>query len=158
MTTEQFTRLTREDFHKQAEALRPETRMLIDGKLVNAKSGKKFETINPANDEVVAAVPLGDVEDVELAVASARKAFKSGVWSRMEPRARMEVMSRFADLISENALQFGLLDSLDVGKPIMDMVGVNGDVAAAALTVRYFGEAIDKIEGIVTTTAATAFH
>ncbi|MBI3798425.1 MAG: aldehyde dehydrogenase family protein [Deltaproteobacteria bacterium] len=158
MSAEQFQRLTREDFHQQAAALRPETRMLIDGKLVNAKSGKNFETVNPASDEVVATIPLGDVEDVELAVASARKAFKSGVWSRMEPRARMEVMYRFADLISENALQFGLLESLDVGKPIVDLLGANGDVAAAALTVRYFGEAIDKIEGTVTTTAADTFH
>jgi gamma-glutamyl-gamma-aminobutyraldehyde dehydrogenase len=158
MPIEQLAGLTREDFHQRAAALRPETRMVIDGKLVDAKSGKKFETVNPANDEVLAAVPLGDVEDVELAVASARKAFKSGVWSRMEPRARMDVMYRFADLITENALRFGLLESLDVGKPIMDMLDANGDVAASALTIRYFAEAIDKIEGVVTNTAPTAFH
>jgi acyl-CoA reductase-like NAD-dependent aldehyde dehydrogenase len=91
-------------------------------------------------------------------VASARAAFKSGVWSRMEPRARMQVMYRMADLITKNALRLGLMDSLNVGKPIADMVSANGDVAAAALTFQFFGEAIDKIEGAVTTTAPNAFH
>ena len=47
--------MTREDFHKAAADLKPDTRMLIDGKLVEARSGKKFETINPANDQVIAA-------------------------------------------------------------------------------------------------------
>jgi acyl-CoA reductase-like NAD-dependent aldehyde dehydrogenase len=146
------------DFHQQASALRPETRMVIGGKLVDAKSGRRFETTNPANDETLASVPSGDAEDVDLAVASARAAFKAGVWSRMDPRARMQVMYRMADLITENALPLGLMDSLNVGKPIAEMLSANGEVAAAAMTFRYFGEAIDKIEGTVTTTAANAFH
>jgi acyl-CoA reductase-like NAD-dependent aldehyde dehydrogenase len=50
------------------------------------------------------------------------------------------------------------MDSVNVGKPIADMLNANGDVAAAALTFRFFGEAIDKIEGVVTTTAPNAFH
>src|ERR1700722_7919833 len=146
------------DFHQQASALRPETRMVIGGELVDAKSGRRFETTNPANDETLASVPSGDAEDVDLAVASARAAFKAGVWSRMDPRARMQVMYRMADLITENALPLGLMDSLNVGKPIAEMLSANGEVAAAAMTFRYFGEAIDKIEGTVTTTAANAFH
>jgi acyl-CoA reductase-like NAD-dependent aldehyde dehydrogenase len=152
------TQAPTQDFHQQASALRPETRMVIDGKLLDAISGQRFETINPANDETLASVPLGGVEDVDLAVASARAAFKSGVWSRMEPRARMQVMYRMADLITKNALRLGLMDSLNVGKPIADMVSANGDVAGAALTFQFFGEAIDKIEGAVTTTAPNAFH
>ncbi len=158
MTTEQIAALTREEFHRMAAELKPETRMFIDGEFVNAKSAQQFETINPANDEVIASVPLGGPEDVDLAVASSRKAFKSGVWSRMEPRARASVMYRFADLIEQHCLELGLLESIDVGKPIQDVVGANGDVAAAALTFRYFGETIDKIEGIVTNTAQNAFH
>ena len=146
------------DYRQHASALRPETRMVIGGKLVDAKSGRRFETTNPANDETLASVPSGDAEDVDLAVASARAAFKSGVWSRMDPRARMQVMYRMADLITGNALPLGLMDSLNVGKPIAEMLSANGEVAAAALTFRYFSEAIDKIEGTVTTTAANAFH
>jgi acyl-CoA reductase-like NAD-dependent aldehyde dehydrogenase len=152
------TQAPAQDFHQQAAALRPETRMIVDGKLADARSGRQFETVNPANNETLASVPLGDAVDVDLAVASARAAFRAGAWSRMEPRARMQVMYRMADLITENALRLGLMDSLNVGKPITDMLNPNGEVAAAALTFRFFGEAIDKIEGSVTTTASNAFH
>jgi len=149
---------TREDFHKAAAGLKPDTRMLIDGKLVEAKSGRKFETVNPANDQVIAAVPSGDVADVDAAVASCRKAFKSGVWSRMEPRRRMEVMYRWAGLVDKHALELGLMESIDVGKPIRDVLGEQGDIAASSLTIRFFAEAIDKVEGAVTNTASSAFH
>src|ERR1700689_3400793 len=157
MTTLQ-TQAPTQDFHQQAVALRPETRMVIDGKLVDAISGRRFETVNPAKDETLASVPLGDAEDVDLAVASARAVFRTGAWSRMEPRARMQVMYRMADLIAEYGLRLGLMDSLNVGKPIADMLNPNGEVAAAAFTFRFFGEAIDKIEGSEITTASNAFH
>jgi gamma-glutamyl-gamma-aminobutyraldehyde dehydrogenase len=94
MSIQDLVAFSKEEFREAAAALAPDPRMLIDGELVNAKSGKRFETINPASDEVVATVPLGGVEDVDLAVSSARKAFQSGVWSRIAPRARMEVMYR----------------------------------------------------------------
>jgi len=158
MTLEQIGTLTKENFRRLASEVRPETRMFIDGHLTDAKSGKRFESVNPATDKVIASVPLGGPEDVDLAVAVARRAFKSGVWSRMEPRARAEVLYRFADLIEQHRLELGLLESLDVGKPITDVLGANGDVAAAALTFRFFGETIDKIEGLVTSTAHSAFH
>jgi acyl-CoA reductase-like NAD-dependent aldehyde dehydrogenase len=156
MKAEQAKAFTTEDFHRHAARLKPETRMLIDGELLDSLSGERFESTNPANGEVVASVPLGTVEDVDRAVASARRAFKSGVWSRREPRARMEVLYRFARMIEERALEFALLDTLDVGKPISDTL--TGDVPAAALTFQYFGETIDKIEGTVTATASDAFH
>ena len=68
--------------------------MLIDGELVDARSGQRFETVNPATGDVIASVPQGDAADVDRAVTAARRAFKSGVWSRLEPRARMEVLYR----------------------------------------------------------------
>jgi hypothetical protein len=79
------TQAPAQDFHQQAAALRPETRMIVDGKLADARSGRQFETVNPANNETLASVPLGDAVDVDLAVASARAAFRAGAWSRMEP-------------------------------------------------------------------------
>ena len=118
MNAEKAKALTYDDFRRSAAALKPETRMFIDGTLVDARSGDRFETINPANGQVLATVPTGTVEDVDLAVASARKAFKSGVWARLEPRARMKVLYRLVQLIDEHALGFALLDSLDVGKPV----------------------------------------
>jgi acyl-CoA reductase-like NAD-dependent aldehyde dehydrogenase len=156
MNAKNASALTHDDFRRYAADLKPETRMFIDGELVDTRSGDRFETVNPANDEVLASVPAGTLEDVDHAVESARKAFRSGVWAAKEPRARMEVLYRLARLIDDHALQFALLDSLDVGKPVLEML--TGDVPAAALTFQYFGETIDKIEGIVTNTASDAFH
>jgi acyl-CoA reductase-like NAD-dependent aldehyde dehydrogenase len=96
-------------FQAQAEALRPETRMLIDGELIEAASGRRFETSNPANDEVIASVPMADTAEVDRAVGSARRTFRQGVWSRMEPRQRMKVMCRYAELIDAHALELALL-------------------------------------------------
>jgi len=156
MNVKNASALTHDEFRRYAAALKPETRMFIEGELVNTNSEARFETVNPANGQVLATVPAGSSEDVDLAVASARQAFKSGVWARMEPRARMEVLYRLARMIDEQALEFALLDSLDVGKPVLEML--TGDVPAAALTFQYFGETIDKIEGVVTNTASDAFH
>jgi acyl-CoA reductase-like NAD-dependent aldehyde dehydrogenase len=156
MHIDQAKLLSFTDLQRYAGALQPETRMFIDGGLCDALSGKRFETVNPATSEVIASVPSADVDDVDRAVRSARRSFRSGIWSRLEPRARMEVLHRFAVLIDDHALEFGLLDTLDVGKPIMDMVA--GDVPAASLTFRYFAEAIDKIEGVVTNTQSDVLH
>jgi len=156
MNSEKARALTYDDFRRCAAALKPETRMFINGELVVTRSGDRFESVNPANGQVLASIPAGTVADVDRAVESARKAFKSGVWAGKEPRARMEVLYRLAKLIDDHALEFALLDSLDVGKPVLEML--TGDVPAAALTFQYFGETIDKIEGVVTNTASDAFH
>ena len=156
MNLDQAKKLDKKAFHKYADKLKFETRHFIDGKFVASKKGRVFESINPATGHVLAEVTRGDANDVDLAVKAARKAFKSGVWSRMAPRARMEVMYRYADLIREHALEFALLDTLDMGKPVSEMLNI--DVPGAANTFQFFGETIDKIEGIVTNTAPTEFH
>ena len=61
--------------------------MLIDGKLVQAASGKTFEVYNPATGSVIANVPEGDKHDVDLAVAAARRAFDDGRWAKIGPAA-----------------------------------------------------------------------
>jgi acyl-CoA reductase-like NAD-dependent aldehyde dehydrogenase len=156
MNLEQARALDKKGLQKYAGKLKPESRMFIDGKFVDAKKGRKFETINPATGEVIASVARGDASDVDAAVKAARKAFKSGVWSRMAPRDRMSVMYKFAKLIEDNALEFALLDTTDMGKPISEMLNI--DIPGAVMTFNYFGETIDKIEGTVTSTAASEFH
>ncbi|GIK97288.1 MAG: aldehyde dehydrogenase [Alphaproteobacteria bacterium] len=156
MNLDQAKKLDKKALHAHAARLKPETRNFIGGQFVAAKTGATFETYNPATGEVLAEVTRSDASDVDAAVAAARQAFKSGVWSRMAPRDRMSVIYRFAQLIEENALQFALLDSIDMGKPISEMLNI--DVPGAAMTFQFFGEAIDKIEGQVTNTAATEFH
>ena len=95
-----------------------ETRLLIDGKFVDAAKGGRFVTTNPANGEALAEMSAATAEDIDRAVAAAKQAFRSGVWSRMAPRQRMEVLYRFADLVDENAEQLAVLETLDMGKPI----------------------------------------
>ncbi len=156
MNVESALTLKHADWKKRAADLKVETGCFIDGKFVKSKGGDVFESINPTTGEVIAEVARGQEADVDAAVAAARKAFKSGVWSRMEPRGRMEILYTYAELINQHAKEFALIDTLDMGKPISAML--KSDVPSAALTFRYFGETIDKIEGAVTNTAADALH
>src|SRR5262245_33878314 len=121
---------------------KPETRLFIDGKFVDAKKGGRIESVNPANGKVIAEVAAGTAEDIDRAVAAARKAFKSGSWSRMAPRARMDVLFRFAQLIDENAETLAVLETLDMGKPIADVLAI--DLPAVVETIRFMAECIDK--------------
>jgi len=143
-------------WHNLAANVQPETRLFIDGKFVDSVEGLRFTTLNPVNGKPIAEMVRGTDKDINLAVAAARRAFKAGVWSRCAPRARMDVLFRAARLIEERADQFALLDSLDMGKSISELV--NGDVPFSALTFQYFAEAIDKVEGAVTTTDPSALH
>src|SRR5579872_1526092 len=93
--------LDRKGWHDLANTLKYETGNLLDGAFVAARSGNRFQSVNPANGTALAWVPRSAEADVDAAVASARKAFKSGVWSRSAPRHRMDVMFRFTELIAQ---------------------------------------------------------
>src|SRR5262245_30255927 len=138
MNLEQAKALGKKDFHEYADRLKFETRNFIDGKFVEAKKGKTCENINPATGDAFCEVARSDASDVDAALKAARKSCKSGVWSRMAPRSRMEVLYKFAQLIKDNALEFALLDVLDMGKPISDML--NGDIPGSVQTFQFFGE------------------
>jgi len=140
----------------QAAKRNIETRLFIDGKFVDAARGGRFVTTNPANGETLAEMSAGTGEDIDRAVASALRTFRSGAWSRMAPRERMEVLYRFADLVDENAEQLAVLETLDMGKPIGDVI--NEDLPAVIATIRFMAECIDKIEGAVTNTDDGAMH
>lgn len=133
-----------------------ETRLFINGEFVDARKGGRFTTTNPANGEVLAEMSAGTGEDIDRAVAAARKAFRSGVWSQMAPRERMDVLYRFAQLIDENAEQLAVLETLDMGKPIGAVIGE--DLPAVLSTIRFMAECIDKIDGSVTNTDKDAVH
>lgn len=147
--------MTSPTWHEKAAALTFETRSFIGGAMVEM-SGGHFETINPANGQVLAALGIATEADVDRAVADGLKAFRSGSWSRMDPRDRMAVMYRFADLIEREAELLSLLDTLDMGKPINDMMTI--DVPSAAHTIRFSAECIDKITGMTTASPANVLH
>ena len=158
MTAKDLSTLTLADWQAIAarELSDPETRLFIGGEFRDSSSGARFETINPANLEVIASVVAADASDVDAAVADARKAFRSGSWSRVAPRERMEVLYRFADLIEADTERLAVLDTLDMGKPISDMLQI--DVPAVVETIRFMTEYIDKMEGSVTNTEADVMH
>jgi 4-guanidinobutyraldehyde dehydrogenase / NAD-dependent aldehyde dehydrogenase len=115
----------------------------IDGAYVDAASGETFDCVSPGSGRVIASVAACDVDDVDRAVRGARKAFESGVWSRLAPKQRKRVLVRFADLVREHRDELALLETLDMGKPIRDSRRV--DIPLAAECIAYYGEAIDKI-------------
>lgn len=133
---------TRQDWGALAADLAIEGRAFVNGRYQDALSGETRETISPANGEKLADVANCGVEDADRAVEIARAAFESGVWSKLAPADRKMVLVRWAELIEKNADEIALLECLDVGKPIADTTGV--DVPAAARTIRWSGEAIDK--------------
>jgi 4-guanidinobutyraldehyde dehydrogenase/NAD-dependent aldehyde dehydrogenase len=131
------------DWQSQAGQLNIEGRAFINGRFVDALSGQTRPTINPANGQELADVAICGPEDADLAVSSARAAFDSGIWSRMAPVDRKMVLVRWAELIEKHADELALLECLDVGKPISDTTNV--DVPATVRTIRWSGEAIDKV-------------
>ena len=97
-----------------------QTNMLIGGKWLESRSGKRFATVNPVNEQVIAEVAEADTADVDAAVKAARAAFDSGPWSRMDARDRGRLMNKLADLMEANLEELAALESLDNGKPIRD--------------------------------------
>ena len=91
--------------------------LLIDGKWVDAQSGKTFESLNPATGDVLTLVAEGDAADVDLAVAAARRAF-TGPWSKMKPYERQAILLKLADLVERHIEELSTLDTLDMGAPI----------------------------------------
>src|SRR6202789_4722183 len=85
-----------------AEFLEKPRKMLINGKWVDAISGKTFPTYNPATGEVLAQVAEGDKADIDAAVKAARKAFDSGPWSRLTTSERGKLVWKLADLLEEH--------------------------------------------------------
>ncbi len=120
-------------------------KMLIGGKWVDSRSGKTFETINPATGEVITRIAQGDSEDVDLAVKAARKAFEGGSWPKMDARDRGKILAKVAELIMQNLEELAVMETMDNGKPIMQSRTV--DVPYTADTFFYYAGWSDKIHG-----------
>jgi phenylacetaldehyde dehydrogenase len=135
-------------------------KLYIDGRWVEAASGKTFDTIDPASEQVICKVAEADREDVDRAVQAAHKAFYEGDWSRMIPAAREALLLRWADLVEANADMLAELESLDNGKLVMYAKMI--DVPASIQLIRYYAGWATKIEGTTTTVSIpipnTEFH
>ena len=121
------------------------TQLFIDGQWRDARSGKTFETINPATEEKIADVAEGDAADVDDAVKAARRAFESKEWKKMDARDRGRLIYKLADLLEENLEELAALESLDNGKPLRD--ARTADLPLTIDVLRYYAGYADKIHG-----------
>ncbi|MFZ0286668.1 MAG: aldehyde dehydrogenase family protein [Terriglobales bacterium] len=120
-------------------------KMLINGKWVDAASGKTFPTYNPATGEVLAQIAEGDREDINRAVTAARAAFDNGPWRKLTVSERGRLIWKLGELLEENLEEFAELESLDNGKPLT--IARAADVPLAADLFRYMAGWATKIEG-----------
>jgi gamma-glutamyl-gamma-aminobutyraldehyde dehydrogenase len=147
---------TRAEWAAFAASLKIETGLFIDGQFVAAKAGERFDCINPATGAVIAVMAKGGATDIDVAVASCLAAWNDGRWHQQAPRTRLGVMLKWADLVEAHSFELAALESMDMGKPISDMFNI--DLPEVLKTIRYFAECIDKVEGAVTSTDASAMH
>jgi phenylacetaldehyde dehydrogenase len=118
-------------------------KILINGRWVEAASGKTFPTYNPATGDTLSRVAEGDKEDIDRAVKAARAAFDNGPWSKITPSERGRMIWKIADLIEKHLEEFAQLESLDNGKPLK--VARVADVPLAADLFRYMAGWATKI-------------
>ncbi|KAK6542828.1 aldehyde dehydrogenase (NAD(P)(+)) ald5 [Orbilia ellipsospora] len=129
--------------------------LFINNEFIKGKKGQEFEVINPTNEKVICKVHEALEEDVDIAVAAARKAFASGSEYRtMSTARRGKLLLDLADLFEKNIDTLAAIESLDNGKSI---TMAKGDVGACIGCLRYYGGWADKIHGKVITTAEGTF-
>jgi aldehyde dehydrogenase (NAD+) len=134
-----------------------QTKLLINGQFVNAASGETFATYNPATEEKIADVQRAGTEDVDRAVAAARKAFDHGPWRRMTNYERGRCLYRLADLVEKHADELSALEALDNGKT--KGFASAADVPLSHKTYRYYAGWADKLHGkVVPHSGGNFFH
>jgi aldehyde dehydrogenase (NAD+) len=119
--------------------LAPSYGLFIDGEFTAGKD--VFKTVNPASEEVLAEVALAAPEDVDRAVAAARRAF--GPWSALPGVERAKYLFRIARIIQERSRELAVLESLDNGKPIRESRDV--DLPLVAAHFFYYAGWADKL-------------
>jgi phenylacetaldehyde dehydrogenase len=120
-------------------------RLLIDGKLVEAVSGKTFPVYNPATGTVLAQVAEADAADVNIAVKAARRAFDEGPWGKISPSDRGKLLWKLAELVERHSDELAEIESIDNGKPVA--VARMADVPLTVDMFRYMAGWATKITG-----------
>ena len=123
-----------------------EFKLWIDGKWVDSKGGGKISVENPATGKKIAEVVDANVEDVNLAVAAAKRAFYDGRWSRLVPSERSKAIWKMADLLEKHAEEFAKLESENTGKPYK-FVSLGADLMFSIDNLRFFAGAARDTHG-----------
>ncbi|WP_137388069.1 aldehyde dehydrogenase [Rhodoligotrophos defluvii] len=132
-----------EDYRNQITSMAYRNQAFINGKYVDAASGKTFDCVSPIDGRVLTKVAACDREDVDRAVKAARAAFESGKWSTIAPRKRKKTLLKFAALVDQHKEELALLETLDMGKPIKE--SLNSDMNGVVNCMEWFAESVDKM-------------
>ncbi len=117
--------------------------LLIDGRWVDAAAGETIELLDPCDARPFATIARGQAEDVDRAVAAARRSL-DGAWGRMTATERGRILQRLAQLIIASSDELAQLEARDTGKP---MSVARADAAAVARYFEFYGGAADKVHG-----------
>ncbi len=131
------------DWTTLAGRLDTPTELLINGQWVPAQGGNRLDVVSPIDGSVIRSIALGSAADIDRAVANGRAAFEDGRWSRTAPAERKAVLIAWADLITAHREELAVLQTLEMGKPAHESWTI--DLRSVANTIRWNGEAIDKI-------------
>jgi acyl-CoA reductase-like NAD-dependent aldehyde dehydrogenase len=138
----------------QTQAVAP-GKLLIAGEWVDARSGKTFATVNPFDESEIARIAEAGAEDVDAAVAAARRALDSGPWPKMSAAERGKMLWRMGELILERLPQLSLLETLDTGKTLFDSGKI--ELPMAAQIFQFYAGAASKIAGRTPSSRSDAF-
>jgi len=127
-----------------AVGMPPAKGVFIDNRWRPSASGRTLPMVAPAEGAVFASIAAGDAEDVDLAVAAARKAFETGAWGRLNAVERGRLLQKLGRLVEEHGEELARLEARDTGKP---MKQARADSVAVARYFEYYGGAADKLHG-----------
>ncbi|WP_211245889.1 aldehyde dehydrogenase family protein [Actinomadura oligospora] len=122
--------------------IKPAYGLFIDGEWVDGSGEDRNKTIDPSNEEPLAEIAVATAEDVDRAVAAARRAHEK-VWGPMPGRERAKYLYRIARIIQERSRELAVLESIDNGKPIRESRDV--DVPLVAAHFFYYAGWADKL-------------
>jgi len=131
-------------------------KMFIDGEYVDSSSGERFELVEPSTGKALATVPHATVDDLDRAVAAARRALDEGPWASMKVNERQRILLRIADLLEENRQVVAEIETIDNGKAITGCIVA--DVLGSADLFRFMAGMATKIEGATRSVSADGEH
>ncbi len=117
---------------------------LIGGSWRAANSERKLDMICPSDGQAFSTIAASNIDDVDLAVQAARRAFEEGPYPKLTATERGRLLSRLSQLVSRDQLEMAALESRDTGKPLRQ---AEADMVAAARYFEYYGGAADKVHG-----------
>jgi len=119
--------------------------MYVNGNWIEASSGERFDSLDPYTQQPWASIPQASDDDVNQAIAAARRAFKAG-WGRLPGMQRAKLMLKLADIVERDHVALSRIETMDNGKVIRETAA---QVRFAARQLRYFAGYADKLRGAV---------